>query len=552
MRVVVGAWLLVVALAAPVDAQTPVVPGGELDAYLRLLELRGQVTGRPLMFFPGSARWPSAVTGPDHPWSNTYAFHAGGKAVTLEPLDADARLTFNSAIPHGANDGVLWAGRGLSGVLSAGARLRAGPVTATVYPAVTFAQNQRFDLAPVTYPGLSSYAYPWQGLQTYREYAYMDYPQRFGDRAITTVDWGQSGVRLNLGAFTAGVSAENLWWGPAMRNPILMSTTAGGFPHVDLGTGRPLSGNLGTLEARLVWGGLRQSEYFDPRTLAPALSYEPRADGSRFLTGVVLGYRPPVLPGLTVGLSRVLYQAWPDGGLGAGELLGSIGRSFNPFLDTLANGQLGNDLWDQMIAVSARWVLPTSEFEAYVEWARNDFSGNPRDLILEPDHSRAFTAGFQKLLHSGRGTMRLAGELTTLGRSLTFLERSSLPYYMHYFTPQGYTDRGQLVGAGIGPGSQSQYMGVDRYFASGRWGVFLERVRFDDDAAFSLLRRDSDGLVLHDVALTAGVSTVRFASRFDIIGQLELTRQLNRFLIDGNDVTNVKLTFGLRWRTPRP
>ena len=53
-------------------------------------------------------------------------------------------------------------------------------------------------------------------------------------------------------------------------------------------------------------------------------------------------------------------------------------------------------------------------------------------------------------------------------------------FYVHTAAVEGYTNLGQLLGAAIGPGSNSQFLGLDRYTSRGRWGVFFERVRYDD------------------------------------------------------------------------
>ncbi len=182
-----------------------------------------------------------------------------------------------------------------------------------------------------------------------------------------------------------------------------------------------------------------------------------------------------------------------------------------------------NDSTDQLLSVVGRWVLPRSGFEVYVEWARGDFNGNFRDFALEPDRSRTYTFGLQKALHSQDGIFRLRAEFTTLGRSATFQVRSNGTMYTHSLVRQGYTHRGQMLGAAIGPGGQSQYLGIDRYTEAGRWGVFIERVRFNDDYYF----RNFTDRLSHDVEFTMGATFLRFVGDLDIGGSLELSRRLN-------------------------
>ena len=154
---------------------------------------------------------------------------------------------------------------------------------------------------------------------------------------------------------------------------------------------------------------------------------------------------------------------------------------------------------------------------------------------------------------AGEGTVRLRGELTVLGKSLTFLSRDGKtggPFYVHGQAPQGYTHRGQLLGAGIGPGSNSQFIAVDRYTANGRWSVFLRRVRFDDDAFYDRFVPGSVTFAFefHDAEFTVGGSVFRFLGDFDVGAGLELSRRLNWYFERGNHVTNVNGKLTVRWK----
>ena len=247
-------------------------------------------------------------------------------------------------------------------------------------------------------------------------------------------------MRLDLGAFTTGVGTENLWFGPAFQNGVIMSNAGPGFPHIDFGTGRQVWIGIGQLETRLVYGRFVESDYFDS---------DPDND-ARFLAALALNYQPKWIPGLYLGGQRVLYQKWATAGVG--DALGFLGPFFKE-ATRLPDGSTVNDSTDQLISVHARWLLSKSGFEAYVEWARNDFSGGLRDFVLEPDHSSGYTIGFHKSFAATTITYLLRGELTHLGRLLPIEVRNSPTYYVHGSIRQGYTHRGQMMGAHIGPGS---------------------------------------------------------------------------------------------------
>ncbi|MBI4500116.1 MAG: hypothetical protein HY700_03045 [Gemmatimonadetes bacterium] len=528
------AWIaavLVVLAPLPARAQQMVVPGGELEEYYRLLELNGGVAGMPLIFRTASSLHGISVTDTVGPWharlgpANPDA--PAGSRPPLGLLPVEIHAVFNSGYASGINDGALWAGRGISGAVSAGGTLQLGPLNAILYPTFWSTQNRAFPLAPVTDSLLSPFGYPWQSYL-------IDWPQRFGDQAFAKADWGQTDIRFAASWFTAGISSENAVWGPAFRNPIILSATAEGFPHVDLGTGRAARTPLGRVESRLVWGRLTESAYFDTVS----------TNNARLFTGFTLALEPRWLPGLTLGLTRVLYMPWDDS-LHFVDFVDVFQPFFKNQIATSTNPE-GTDNRDQLLSLIARWVLPESGFEAYVEWARNDHSRNLRDFLIEPDHSQAWTAGFQKAMVGSGTRSRLRGEWTHLGRPSTFQVRADPTYYVHFLVRQGYTERGQLLGAGIGPGSDSQHLGFDRYLSSGRWGVFIQRVRYDDDAYYTLFgpTRYREG---HQIELTGGLSLMRRVGKIDVTGAMALSRELNRYYVVENDVTNINLQFALRW-----
>ena len=175
---------------------------------------------------------------------------------------------------------------------------------------------------------------------------------------------------------------------------------------------------------------------------------------------------------------------------------------------------------------------------------RNDHNINFRDLLLEPDHSQAITMGFQKSLGNGAHRSRLRGEWANLSRSQTFQVRATPPYYVHHLVTQGYTQRGQIIGAAIGPGSDSQQLGFDHYTTGGRWGFFVQRVRYDDDAYYTLFKSETtDG---HQVEITGGMSVFRFVRGLQVGGLLAVSQQLNRHYVVNNDVTNLNLQLTIR------
>ena len=530
-------WALL-SCATATDARTqvtPIVVGSELDDYLRFLELRGEITGGPLIFrsFTSRDNLGSQLTGTAHIWADRIRFVSRSKVlhgVQINLLTPETQAVYNSEYPRSFNDGVLWAGKGLSGTLTAGAQIRWGPVTGTIYPTFHFSQNRDFETVAVASPARSEFAYPWT--------PNIDFPQRFGSDAFSELDWGQTGIRIDLTGFTAGFSTENMWWGPGVRNAIIMSNTAGGFPHVDIGTRYPVSIGIGKLEVRSIWGQLSESDYFDNNPL----------NNRGYITGLTLGYMPTFLPGLVVGASGIVYEEWPQDGLSFSDIYRVLKETANrKFLQR--DGSTFPVPRGQFLSFVGRWTFPQIGFETYAEWVRSDLNINLRDFVVAPDHTRGYTLGFQKILESQGGTFRLRGEVTTLGRSRTVGVRASPVYLVDPAVGPGFTHRGQSLGAGIGPAGNGQFIGLDRYTARGRWGVSFQRIRFDDDAFFRrFTRADAFAFERHDTELTLGVSSYWFVEDFEIGAALYLSRRLNWYFERGNDVTNTNGNVTVRWR----
>ncbi len=528
-------WLVayLAGMAAPSARGQSLPVGDVVEEYLRVLQVAGIATAgsfqvRPFPIWSGLPVADSIT----HPWAEVVGSASPEPSPSsfraiLDP--AQIRVFGNSKIPFGQNDGAVWQGRGLTVVLDAGGSFAWGPPRLTLHPVLVYAQNQSFPLAPVGREGAGEYAYPWRPI---------DLPQRFGPDSHVALDPGQSTLRANWRGVTVGFGTESLWWGPGIQNSILMSNNAPGFPHGFLGTSRPVSVGIGTVEAQWIWGRLQGSNWY------------PEADSGqgRFITGAAVSFSPSFLEGLSVGAARVFLTNVPSDGLDAGEYFTVLQLGSKSQLATPEN-PTGNDERDQIVSLLVRWVSPASGYEVYAEWARNDQFWDLRDLVTEPEHSQAYTLGFQKVIALSRGRLlALAWELTHLERSRTFLVRDAPTYYAHHLVRRGYTQRGQIIGAAVGPGGDGQYLGADLYGPSGRWGVFARRRVHDNDAYFDWAVANDAGPCCHHVALSVGSRVLVFAGGLELEFDAVFTRELNRYFQQGNDVTNAHAGVAVRWR----
>jgi hypothetical protein len=440
--------------------------GGAADRDRRLAQLLGRE--------PAHGGWllraPSALTP-----------RAGNGLRVLAP---ELESAWNSRIPFSVNDGPLWAGRGASARVMAGVDATAGPVRLILAPELVWSQNEGFDeLLPAawTEEERAAFVAPWlTGRHS------VDLPWRPGARSVRTLYAGQSSLSLHAGPVVAGAATESQWWGPGVRSGIVFSNNAPGFPHLFLRTGRPLRTPLGAVEARWLVGALESSGYMDGEG----------DEGGRSLSALGVTVQPPRVPGLTLGVARAVYSP-----------VSGWGRAAGRFTDVLGHWDAGRDSTgraaEQMLALSARWVSPGDGAEVWVEWARRELPRSLRDLLVQPEHGQGYTVGAQLARPLGARVARLQAEHTYLEQSPSFRSRPTGSWYASTRVPQGYTQRGQVIGAAVGPGGSGQWLAADVVGRRMEGGVFAGRVRWANDVYY-----DKPGgpnrYRAHDVTLFGG------------------------------------------------
>ena len=428
----------------------------------------------------------------------------------------------NSGVPFSLNDGAMWAGRGWNQVLRGGVRAEWRRFSLTIAPEVLQSDNLAFNLPPPDVelprpPDRSVYSSPWH----IRPYS-IDLPLQFGDRGFVHVDPGQSALAATLGRVTAGVSTENEWWGPGVRNAIVLSNNAPGIPRLFFRTTRPLRGRLGTLDARWFAGGLTQSDYF----------YNYPAHDLRSIAGLALTWSPGFEPDLTLGFTRAVY-APVSGWSRIPPRLFDVFRNWGRPTDTAPGDSSQIPGRDQIYSFFGRWVFPKDGFATYFEWARTAFPSGLRDLLILPNDGQGYTLGLEwaRPTRVGRDAIRVQAEITYLEKGPAYRDRPQQTFYTSRRVVQGYTQQGQVIGAAIGPGSSSQWLAVDYVAPTWRVGVFGGRIRWDDDALYSFTPTTFVGskYCSHDVSLFGGVSGATAGRWGKIAAAVSRAERLNPF-----------------------
>jgi hypothetical protein len=408
-----------------------------------------------------------------HPWQ-------GQNLGTKRKLFGDAVMRIygpelfasaNTAVPHGQNDGALWQGRGFNASFTAGIRFEGYGVEATLKPQLAFSQNASFTFMPPNSRYSSAY---YDGkASVYGDYGVppIDVPQRFGSDPFFTYDWGDSEIRYTWKTLTAGFGTQSIWLGPARINPIIHSNNAPSYPKLDIGMRKqpvtiPWVGwYIGEMELRAWWGYLSESDYFDTDS----------SNDHNLITGFTFAWAPPgFLKGFTFALNRIMLSKWED------MDAKSIFTLLWPFMEPSA----GDDRRDQRASFVFSYLFPSIGFEIYIEWARNDYSPSVQANIRYPFHTQAFTFGARKLFLFNPGLQgELTLELTNTEATREYItSNNQTTFYFHHIITQGHTNRGQWLGAGLGTGGNSQYLGFKLFYPKGYGNFFVQRENIENDS----------------------------------------------------------------------
>ena len=355
--------------------------------------------------------------------------------------------SYNTTTPYGQNDGALWQGRGYNTSLTAGARLEGYGFEVTLKPSLSFSQNKEFALMDNSAYYTNEYAYIWG----YGNNVGADAPQRFGDDAFFTYDWGDSEIRWIWHTFTVGFGTQSIWLGPAWLNPLLHSNNAATYPKFDVGLRKTevylpfLGWHLGAVEGRLWLGKLTESDYFDD-------------DGSNdhnMIHGISMSYAPSYLQGLTLSANRTCLSKWKW-------------SNMKHIIPSKKN-YTGNDATegeDQKVSLTADWIFPSVGFEVYGELGFDD--GLHLDSI--PQHARVYTVGAKKALSISKKynlTSEIIFEWNCTEMSQDFQLQWPYNFGFHHHLTQGYTNAGQWIGAGSGYGGRGFFIGYRVYHKKG-------------------------------------------------------------------------------------
>ena len=486
------------------------------------------------------------------------------KSIQIKTLGFDYFFEYSSNHPYNRNNGTMIPNKGYQHIFSPGLFFKLGFLTIQLKPEQHFSENKKFD-------GFWEDHYPIIWARRYRLWNHIDMPERHGNSRHNKLTLGQSSIRLNWKKLSLGISNENIWWGPSLRNSIMMSNHARGFKHITFNTSEPITTFIGDFEWQVITGRLESSGYTPPRTdyeyagtklYVRKWNQNGEFDDWRYLQGFVVSYSPNLIDGFSIGFSRwaQMYSAlikgryfWMKGKPTYFPAFLNLFRSNDRYLDY-------EQQTNQAVGIFFKWLWKNSNAEIYAEFAHNDSKQNLRDLLLDSDHSRAVTVGLQKIFKIQNNNFKFNWEWTQMEQNASRLVRNAGSWYEHGYVYDGFTNYGEVLGSSIGPGSNSHYFSINMLKEDKKIGLGLEIIDQDNDFYHEAFASAKDfRRYWKDINLN--ISYDKSFKNFNISSNLIYIRSLNyQWELDdyvqpyyhaGRDVDNfhlnVKLTYFGNW-----
>jgi hypothetical protein len=307
--------------------------------------------------------------------------------------------------------------------------------------------------------------------------------RQFGFDRIEETTLGQSRAGIKFKYIAAGVSNENIWWGPGKRNSLVFTNNASGFQHYYLKTVEPIKTYIGSFELAGIVGKLEPTKYFDIDQglldiCQPCKVFKNLDE--REVDGITINYHPKWIPNFYIGYaySRQFYR----------NATNEFGDTVNFFSKNLPKQEIGSLFF--------RFAMPEDHAEFYGEMGLPNESPWPWKFFKERMRP-AFVFGATKLV-----PLKLFNSYLSLNVEFTQLQlmnpRDILyegypfgggkPYswYLSTIVKQGWSNNGQLMGSSIGPGSNNQSISLSWNKGYNKIGVFLERTVYNNDFYYSV------------------------------------------------------------------
>ena len=307
--------------------------------------------------------------------------------------------------------------------------------------------------------------------------------RQFGYNRIEETTLGQSRAGIKFKYIAAGVSNENIWWGPGKRNSLVFTNNASGFQHYYLKTVEPIKTYIGNFELAGVVGKLDTTRFteIDQELLnaCQACKVFKNLD-EREINGITINYQPKSIPNFYIGYAyaRQFYR----------HATNAVGDTVNFFSKDLPKQEIGSMFF--------RFAMPEDHAEFYGEMGMPNEVPWPWKFFKERMRP-GFVFGATKLV-----PLKLFDSYLSLNVEFTQLQLTNSrdilhegypwgggkpnSWYLSTLVKQGWSNNGQLMGASIGPGSNNQSISLCWNKGFNKIGVFVERTVYNNDFYYSV------------------------------------------------------------------
>lgn len=394
------------------------------------------------------------------------ANYANSKKLTIKSFQLSDIRQNNDHLPIGFNDGSMYPAVGQQERVSIGMNVRWRALDINIQPEWVNAQNlqQYVDKGNQT----DGNWWPRYYLITANN---IDDFRRFGKEAINEYSLGQSRIGLSYPKIAFGVSNENLWWGPARLNSLLFTNNAPGFKHAYLQTQKPLKTAIGSFEFKAILGILDSTKYENPDDSIMSTIWRggiyPKSNSTRNINAFIINWQPKWIQNLFIGYaySKIMYSD----------------------SNKISNGSEKMGVGVLM----ARFVMPKDHAEFYAELGTPNQLPWPTSFFTDSART-GFTVGARKIFPNLKRNsfLEFSVELTQLqlmDPRQVFTPNAPFdgPQYNSWYTStqikQGYTSNAQMLGASIGPGSNTQSMGLSWNKGYNKIGIHVQRLVHNND-----------------------------------------------------------------------
>lgn len=384
-------------------------------------------------------------------------------------------IQYNSLLPINYNDGNMYPARGWQTRYTIGMHYYSQLFDFNLQPEFIKNQNKQQEY----YAGNIN-----DGNFVARYFGYVanniDNFRQFGTKSIDTITWGQSRIGLKFKSISIGISNQNYWVGPGKRNSLTMTNNAAGFKHYYLSSNKPINTPIGNVEFIYVKGILDTLKYKDPDV--GLLSGWPAGIANKYLykrefQHFSFTWSPKWTRGLFIGYSQTKQNYISNTVINDDEVYKRL-----------------DSYYQELGSIFFRLVLPKEKAELYGEFGFPDskpninrfFSDNPKTgIIIGATKVLSLSKKNQYInLNFELAQLQLMDSRTLFKMGQPFNGNPINSWYTNTRIQQGYTNEAQIMGASIGPGSNSQTFNISWRNSTFKIGSQLERIAINNDFYF--------------------------------------------------------------------